>query len=453
MTPVGFGSVGFGSAGFDLEATFRSLTSAQGAVQIGCLAAAGVLAWLIARRLRARLPENLSAGFAKIGAGGANRIAFPLLFLILAWLARLILAKFQPVPVLNLAIPLIASFAAIRLAVYLLRHMIPPSAFLKSFERFITFTVWCFAVLYLTGTLSEVLAALEDIKFSVGKDKVSLRQITEALIYATATVFVALGLSGLAEKRVMNAATINMSSRVVITKILRALALVFGLLIALPLVGIDLTVLSVFGGALGVGLGFGLQKIASNYVSGFIILLDRSVHLGDLVTVDNRHGMVDAIRARYTVLKSFDGTQFIIPNDTLITNVVINHPHADRVIAVKTNMTISYDSNLDTATRILLTAAKSHSRVVAAPEPLVLVNRLGETGIELELIAHISDQDQGQAVIRSELLAAIWREFLAAGVVIAAPKRNVHLIETLGKDTQLEHGVAGESDTGTVTRI
>jgi small-conductance mechanosensitive channel len=444
--------VGFGSAGFDLEAIFRSLISAQGAVQIACLAAAGLLAWLIARRLRARLPENLSAGFAKIGAGGANRIAFPLLFLILAWLARLILAKFYPVPLLNLAIPLIASYAAIRLAVYLLRHMIPPSAFLKSFERFITFTMWGFAVLYLTGALSDVLAALEDIKFSVGKDKVTLRQMTEALIYATATVFVALGLSGLAEKRIMNTATINMSSRVVITKILRALALVFGLLIAMPLVGIDLTVLSVFGGALGVGLGFGLQKIASNYVSGFIILLDRSVHLGDLVTVDNRHGIVDAIRARYTVLKSFDGTQFIIPNDTLITNVVINHPHADCVIGVKANVTISYDSDLEVATRILLAAAKSHSHVVAAPEPLVLVNRLGENGVELELIAHISDQDQGQAVIRSELLATIWREFRAADVVIAAPQREVHVIENQGKETQMKHGAASETDASSATR-
>jgi small-conductance mechanosensitive channel len=427
--------IGFGPAGFDLEAIFRSLTSAQGAVQIACLAAAGFLAWLIARRLRARLPENLSAGFAKIGAGGANRIAFPLLFLILAWLARLILAKFYPVPLLNLAIPLIASYAAIRLAVYLLRHMIPPSAFLKSFERFITFTMWGFAVLYLTGTLSEVLAALEDIKFSVGKDKVTLRQMTEALIYATATVFVALGLSGLAEKRIMSTATINMS-----------------LLIAMPLVGIDLTVLSVFGGALGVGLGFGLQKIASNYVSGFIILLDRSVHLGDLVTVDNRHGIVDAIRARYTVLKSFDGTQFIIPNDTLITNVVINHPHADCVIGVKANVTISYDSDLEVATRILLAAAKSHSHVVAAPEPLVLVNRLGENGIELELIAHISDQDQGQAVIRSELLATIWREFRAAGVVIAAPQREVHVIENQAKETQMKHAAASETDANNATR-
>lgn len=430
--------VGFGPAGFDLEAIIRLLASTQGAVQIACLLAAGFLAWFIARRLRARLPENPGTGFAKIGAGGANRIAFPLLFLILAWLARLVLAKLQPVPLLNIAIPLIASFAVIRLAVYLLRHMIPPSAFLKSFERFITFAAWSFAALYLTGALSDVLAALEDIKFSIGKDKVSLRQMAEALLYATATVFVALGLSGLAEKRVMSAATINMSSRVVITKILRALALVFGLLIAMPLVGIDLTVLSVFGGALGVGLGFGLQKIASNYVSGFIILLDRSVHLGDLVTVDNRHGIVNAIRARYTVLKSFDGTQFIIPNDTLITNVVINHPRADCVIGVKANVTISYDSDLETATRILLSAAKSHSHILATPESLVLVNRLGENGIELELIAHISDQNQGQATIRSELLITIWREFRGAGVIIAAPQRDVHLLASASKETQLK---------------
>lgn len=439
--------IGFGPAGFDLEAIFRSLTSTQGVVQIACLAAAGLLAWLIARRLRARLPENLSAGFAKIGAGGANRIAFPLLFLILAWLARLILTKFQPVPLLNLAIPLIASYAAIRLAVYLLRHMIPPSAFLKSFERFITFTMWGFAVLYLTGTLSEVLAALEDIKFSVGKDKVTLRQMTEALVYATATVFVALGLSGLAEKRIMSTATINMSSRVVITKILRALALVFGLLIAMPLVGIDLTVLSVFGGALGVGLGFGLQKIASNYVSGFIILLDRSVHLGDLITVDNRHGIVDAIRARYTVLKSFDGTQFIIPNDTLITNVVVNHPHADCVIGVKANVIISYDSDLEAATRILMLTAKAHPRVVATPESLVLVTRLGDNGIELELTAFISDQDQGQVIIRSDLLTTVWREFRNAGISIAAPQRDVHVIKTVATETQMKHGSASEANT------
>jgi small-conductance mechanosensitive channel len=434
-------SAGFGSAGVDLEALARSLGSLQGGAQIAALVTAGVLAWLVARALRARLPDNLDAGIRKIGAGGANRIAFPVLFLILAWLARLGLNKLHPVPLLNIAVPLIASYAAIRLAVYLLRHLIPPSAFLKSFERFIAFAAWGFVVLYLTDTLPDILKALEDIKFPIGKQQVSLRLVIEALLSATVTVFVALGLSGLAEKRVMSVATIDMSSRVVISKILRALALVFGLLIAMPLVGIDLTVLSVFGGALGVGLGFGLQKIASNYISGFIILLDRSIRLGDLVTVDNRHGIVDAIRARCTVIKSFDGTQFLLPNDTLITNVVIHHPYADRVAGVKTTVTISYDSDLDVATRILLDAAKSHERVVAAPEPLVLVTRLGEVGIELELNAWISDQDMGQATLRSDLLVTIRREFRAANISIATQQRDIRLIDTTPKDIQMKHGV------------
>ncbi len=434
-------SAGFGPAGVDLEAIGRSLGSLQGGAQMAALVAAGVLAWLVARALRARLPEHLDAGIRKIGAGGANRIAFPVLFLILAWLARLGLSKLHPVPLLNIAVPLIASFAAIRLAVYLLRHLIPPSAFLKSFERVIAFVAWGLVALYLTGALSEILAALEAITFHIGKDKkndVSLRQVIEALAYAVVTVFVALGLSGLAEKRIMGATTIDMSSRVVVSKILRAMALVIGLLIAMQSVGIDLTLLSVFGGALGVGLGFGLQKIASNYVSGFIILLDRSVHLGDLVTVDNRHGLVEAIRARYTVIKGFDGTRFIMPNDTLITNVVVNHPYADPVVAVKTNITISHDSDIDAATQILVAVANAHPRVATTPAPLVLVTRLGENGVELEYIAFISERDPGHSTLRSELLAKVSREFHAAGIHIAAQQRSIRLTDADVKDVQMK---------------
>ena len=433
-------SLGFGPAGIELDAIGRSLGSLQGGAQMLALVAAGVLAWLVARALRARLPEHLDAGIRKIGAGGASRIAFPVLFLILAWLARLGLSKLHPVPMLNIAVPLIASFAAIRLAVYLLRHVIPPSAFLKSFERVIAFVTWALVALYLTGALPDILLALQEIKFPIGKQEVSLRLVVEALLSATVTVFVALGLSGLAEKRIMGAATIDMSSRVVMSKILRALALVFGLLIAMPLVGIDLTVLSVFGGALGVGLGFGLQKIASNYVSGFIILLDRSVHLGDLVTVENRHGLIEAIRARYTVIRGFDGTRFIMPNDTLITNVVVNHPHADPAVAVKTNITLSYGSDIGAATQILVSAAKTHPRVVATPEPLVLVTRLGENGIELEYSAFISEQDAGHATLRSELLTKVSHEFHSAGIHIAAQQRSIQLLDADFKDIQMKYG-------------
>ena len=438
-------------ASFDWDAIWRSLASAQGAVQLGALTAVGLLAWLIARALRARLPDNLDPGFKKIGAGGASRIAFPLLFLILSWLTRLALGKFHPVPLLNIAIPLIASFAVIRLAVYLLRHMIPPSAFLKSFERFVAFAAWGFVALHLTGALPDILLALQEIKFPIGKQEVSLRLVIEALVSATVTVFVALGLSGLAEKRIMGAASIDMSSRVVISKILRALALIFGLLIAMPLVGIDLTVLSVFGGALGVGLGFGLQKIASNYVSGFIILLDRSVRLGDLVTIDSRHGVVEAIRARYTVIKGFDGTEAIIPNDTLITNVVVNHAFADRMLAVKSSVTISYDSDLDTATQILSNAAKSHSRIVAKPEPLVLVTRLGENGIDLELTVWISDENQGQATLRSDLLLEIWREFRKAGITIASQQRDIRVTDVNYKKFEIDGAAMSANVSNSVT--
>jgi small-conductance mechanosensitive channel len=414
-------------ASFDFDSLIRSLASTEGGVQLAVLACALIVAWLLARVLRARVPDKLEPGIAKIGAGSVNRIVFPLLFLAFAWIARIVLARYQPVPLMHLAVLLIGSFAAIRFALYLLRHAVPPSAFLKSSERVVAFTVWGLLALYITGVLPEILAALEGVSFQLGKQAVNLRMMIEAVLLAVVTVFIAMALSSVAERRIMRTDSLDMSLRVVFSKVLRALALVIGVLIALPLVGIDLTLLSVFGGALGVGLGFGLQKIASNYVSGFIILLDRSVRLGDLVTVDNRHGVVESIRSRYTVIKGFDGTEAIIPNDTLITNTVINHSYADRVIAVKVNVTISYDSDLDLARDIMMRAASANERVVKKPEAAFSVVRLGENGIDLELLVFIADPEKGQGNLRSDLLIEILRAFREQKVQIPAVQRDVHI--------------------------
>jgi small-conductance mechanosensitive channel len=413
------------TASVDPELLTRALTNRQGWLELAVLAIAFTVAWLVSRAVRAKVPDKLQPGIAKIGAGSIHRVLFPLFFLGLAWIARLILARYQPVPLLHVVVLLIASFAAIRFALYLLRHAVPPSAFLKSSERAVAFTVWGLMALYVTGILPEILAALDEVKFPVGKQVITLNQAIQAILSATVTVFIAIVLSSIAEKRLMRTETIDMSSRVVMSKILRALALLVGVLIALPLVGIDLTLLSVFGGALGVGLGFGLQKIASNYISGFIILLDRSVHLGDLVTVDNRHGVVEAIRSRYTVIKGFDGTEAIIPNDTLITNTVVRHAYSDRVTAVKVNVTISYDSDLDTAQKILHDAAAHHARAVKKPEPAISVLRLGENGIDLELIVFITDPEKGQGNLRSDLLIEIWREFRAKNIKIPSALHDV----------------------------
>ena len=403
----------------DFDSITAALLSISGATQIAILVVAFLTAWLLTRMLRPRLPDKLEPGFAKIGAGSANRLMLLLLFLVFAWLGRLLLAKFQAVPILNIAMPLILAFVAIRLALYLLRHLIPPSALLKSSEHFIAFTVWGLLALYLTGVLPELLGALEETKIPLNNQHISLRQIIEALLLAVITVFVALSLSRLFEKRIMEADSINIGSRVVITKFVRVIALVLALLIALTVLGIPLGLLSVFGGALGVGLGLGLQKIASNYVSGFIILLDRSIRLGDLVTVDNRYGVVQGIKSRYTEIKSLDGTVAIIPNDTLITNTVINHTHSDRMALLKTTVTVSFDSDVERALAILLAAATSQERVQKTPAPAALIKQLTDNGIELELNVWIHDPDQGQGGLRSDMLQEVLKHFREAGVKLA----------------------------------
>ena len=413
--------------GFDLSSIANTLVSRVGLAQIGVILVAATIAWIASRSLRSRLPEHLQPGLAKIGAGSAYRLLTPLLLLALAWIGRFALAKLQPVPILNVVIPLIAAFAVIRLAVYLLRHMMAPSALLKSSERLIVLFIWILFALYITGILAEIGAALEDVILPIGSKKVTLRLVLEAGLSAAVTVFVALGFSGLVEARVMKAEALNLSSRVVVSRLIRALALTLAVLITLPLVGFDLTMLSVFGGALGVGLGLGLQKIASNYVSGFIILLDRSLRPGDLVTVDNRQGVITAIKARYTVIRGLDGTEAIVPNDTLVTNTVLNHSYTDRTISVKTSVTIGYECNLDQACKLMTRVASGHPRVLAEPAPVVLVKALGDNGIELELGAWIHDAEQGQGSLRSDLLTGIWREFQLNAISVPFPQRVVRV--------------------------
>lgn len=416
----------------DLDLLTKQLDGVRLWWQLGVLAAGFAAAWLIAARVRARLPGALEPGALKIGAGSIHRIVLPLLALVFVWLGKFALARWQPVPLLNIASPLIASFAAIRLALYLARHLIPPSPLLKASERIIAYGVWLLVALHLTGVLGDINEALDQLTFHVGKQNISLLAVIHALFLAALTLFIALSISRIAEKRLMASNSLDMSMRVFSGKIVRALAVVLAILIALPLMGIDITVLSVFGGALGVGLGLGLQKIASNYVSGFVILLDRSIRPGDLVTITDRHGVVADIKARYTVLKSLDGTESIIPNDSIISNTVINHSYSDPRVAVKCAVSVSYDSDLEQAIALFLAAGKSQPRVLATPGPSVSVRSLGDNGIDLDLTVWISDADLGHGTLRSDILIETWRAFRQHGIGIPFPQREVRLLQPVG---------------------
>jgi small-conductance mechanosensitive channel len=412
----------------DFDTLLQQLGSSRAWWQLAVVALGFTLAWVLARAIRARLPDSLEPGALKIGAGSVHRLVLPLLALVFVWTGKFALQKWQVVPLLNIAIPLIASFAIIRLAFYLLRHVIPPSALLKASERVFAYGVWCIVALYLTGILPEISAELDNVSFAVGKQKITLLLIVHAVFWSLFTVFVALAISRIIEKRLMTADSIDLSMRVFAGKLVRAIAVTLAILIALPLVGIDITLLSVFGGALGVGLGLGMQKIASNYVSGFIILLDRSIRPGDLVTVVDRHGVVADIKARYMVLRGLDGTEALIPNDSIISNTVLNHSYSDPIIAVKTAVAVSYQCDLEVAMQLFLTAGKTQSRVLVTPEPTVWIRNLGDNGVELELTTWIRDAEQGQASLRSAILLDTWRTFRAHKIDIPYPQRDVRLV-------------------------
>ena len=186
----------------------------------------------------------------------------------------------------------------------------------------------------------------------------------------------------------------------------------------LPLIGVDLTVLSVFGGALGVGLGLGLQKIASNYVSGFIILLDRSIRLGDMITADNHYGEVTKITTRYVVVRALTGVEAIIPNDTLVTTTVQNHSYSDRSVRLVVKVQVSYRTEMAEALRILVDVARAHPRVQKVPEPTAQVLNLADSGVDLELGFWIEDPERGSQNVRSDVSLALLSEFRARGIEI-----------------------------------
>jgi small-conductance mechanosensitive channel len=216
----------------------------------------------------------------------------------------------------------------------------------------------------------------------------------------------------------------------VITKVVRVAALFAAIFVALPLAGLDVTTLSIFSGALGVGLGFGLQKIASNYVSGFIVLLDRSLRIGDVVSVDNRRGEVTAIETRYTVIKGMDGVESIIPNEKLITESVSHHSYTDPKVSLVIPVTIAYDSDVEKACRILAEAARRQERVIAEPPVAARVKQLGERGIELELTVWINDPVVGEGDLRSDLLKDVVRSFREAGIALPYARREMVMIAT-----------------------
>jgi small-conductance mechanosensitive channel len=411
-----------------MEGLAGSSTPKQALTQLAIAAVALVLGWVLARVLR-RVPTSPRWQF---GVGGFERVAFPLISLGLIALGRLFLPRHHPTAGLEIITALLTAMVVIRLAVYVLRMVLPQGAFLRVVLRGIAWAAWIGVALHVTGLLPEVVDALDSVGLSVGKDKQKITPwlAMQAVAALGLTMTVAMWLSRITESRVLAAETVEMSTRMVVSKLVRVAAIFVAVLVALPLVGIDVTTLSVFSGALGVGLGFGLQKVASNYVSGFIVLLDHSLRIGDLVTVADRRGIVKAIESRYTVIRSLDGNEAIIPNETLITTTVVHHTYTDPKVSVTLPLSIAYDADVERALSLLLQVAGRMKRVLAEPAPGARIKQLGDSGVELELSVWVSDPEAGEGDLRSDLYRDILRTFRAEGIDIPYPRRDVRVIAT-----------------------
>jgi small-conductance mechanosensitive channel len=311
---------------------------------------------------------------------------------------------------------------------YVLRHSFSQAAWLKNFERGFSLAVWALVALHIIGVLPDLVALMEAISFPAGKQRLNLWQVMHGLVTVAATVLMALWVGGVLEARLNRADGLDSNLRVVFVRLGRALLIVIAVLISLPMVGIDLTTLSVFGGALGVGLGLGLQRIASNYVSGFIILLDRSIRMGNIISVGNDRGVVTRITTRFTVLRGLSGVEALVPNELLVSSVVSNESYSDRQVRIALPIQVAYECDLERAMVILVEAATAQPRVLAEPAPVALLLSFADSGINLELGFWIGDPEQGTGVIRSDINLKVWRDFKAAGIEIPYPQREVRVI-------------------------
>jgi len=393
--------------------------------QVVALVACIGLAGLIAGWWRGRHEE----GAGRLSDASA-RLAFPLTGMLLSGIAIATLGSLIHVNLLKLAMPLLGSLALVRSVVFVLRQAFPQAAWLTAWERIIAATVWGWLALYITDLAPTVIDAMEQVEFHLGKQQIDLWTVLRGIATVFLTVVFALWIAGVIEARLMRLHTFDANLRIVGVRVAKAGLTVIAIVTSLALVGIDMTALSVFTGALGVGLGFGLQKIASNYVSGFIILLDRSIRIGNIVQVGADSGEVTQITTRYTVLKHPGGSEFIVPNETLISTTVQNQTYSNAQLRLSTTVGVAYDSDLDQVVRLMSEAAAAHPRVLADPAPKVFLSQFGESSINLELGFWIGDPEEGKGNIVSDVNFAVWRAFKEHGVVIPFPQREVRLLNT-----------------------
>ena len=353
-------------------------------------------------------------------AAALEPLTLPIIWLTLQWLSVLIAAQAQlPHQLIKIVVSLITAWVVIRLTTTLVRD--------RAWSRFIAIAAWTVAALNILNLLDQTTALLDRIALTLGGLRISALTIIEAALSLAVLLWLATMAGRLMERRITTLPNLTPSLQVLLSKLLKIVFVGLAVIVALNSVGIDLTAFAVFTGALGVGIGFGLQKPMSNFVSGVMLLLDKSVKPGDVISVGESYGWVSSLGARYVSVVTRDGTEYLIPNEDLITHQVVNWSHTSSQVRLKIPIGISYNADVHKACTLCREAAAETRRVLKEPAPACLLLGFGDSSVELELRIWIQDPKNGVRNVKSDVLLLVWDKFHAHGIEIPFPQRDLHL--------------------------
>ena len=422
-----------------IQSFLATATAGEVLLQLGLLALAGVLALGaagLARRWRARNLAllNLRGTRARLIEIALMESAAVVALLTMLVVRTVIAAIGMPATLLDIGMQLATALILVRLAIYLLRLALGPRSWLRTWETRLTLLVWLAISFQLVGWFDAIQSTLDSINLVPGKGRFTLWALLKGLVVITLFVLVTTVVARALERRIMHIESLALSTRIGITKFIYFFVVGLGVLLGINAAGVDLTALTVLTGAVGLGLGFGLQSIASNFVSGFVLLMDKSIKPGDVIsftgmpgTSTESFGWVQALRGRYVVVRDRDGVETLVPNQQLITNPVINWSYSDRKVRLKLPVRISYRDDPEQALAVLMQAAEGHPRILRDPSPVSRLMQFSDHGMDLELRFWIADPEAGVNNVRSDVNRAIWRLFRDAGITIPVAQREIYL--------------------------
>ena len=368
-----------------------------------------------------KLAEWKEAGFwvTKL-AEALALMALPFVWIVLQWISSLVAAFASwPHHLLTVTVSLLTAWIIIRLTATLIRD--------KTWSKLISITAWTIAALNILNLLDATVAFLDSLSMDLGELHVSALTIIKGMMALAVLLWLAQFASRKLEQRVSKLPNMTPSVQVLLIKLFKIFVITIAIVAAMNSVGIDLTGLAVFSGAVGVGIGFGLQKIFANLISGLLILADKSIKPGDVIEVAGTYGWVNTLGGRYASVITRDGVEHLIPNEELINQRVSNWTFSDTEIRIKLPIGVAYDSDLPHAIETCIKTAQAEGRILTSPEPTCLVKGFGDSAIDLELRIWIRDPHNGIANIKSSVYVRIWQAFKEEGIEIPFPQRVVHL--------------------------